>query len=396
VNNFSKNLKKLKQASSIYFNEILYGELKKGKDIISLSLGEAFFDLDYLYKSKFDHITGSHYSSSRGQPELLKKISQYYLRYYKSNVDYKNEILISAGSKALIYFSMLAFINKNDEILINEPGWVSYAEQAKLVGAKVNFFKVDKNFSDVKISKKTKMIIINNPNNPSGYIFPQKKLEQIYNECLKRKIILLVDEAYSDFLESKFFYSLARKKNKKYLLIINSLSKNFGLSGWRIGYMISEKNNINQIEKINQHIITCAPTVLQNFLSNNFQNMLNTTLPQIKNIIVKRKKILNFLKKINLKFHKGNSTFYIFLDLSNYSGNINNLALYLLLEKKISVVPGFAYGKNFKKFIRISIGTETEDRIFLGLATIKNLLKSKFTNLHIQKLLKKNGYEKFN
>ena len=123
---------------------------------------------------------------------------------------------------------------------------------------------------------------------------------------------MLVDEAYSDFLEPKFFYSLAQKKNKKYLLIINSLSKNFGLSGWRIGYMISEKNNINQIEKINQHIITCAPTVLQNFLSKNFQSMLNTTLPQIKNLVSKRKRILNFLKKINLKFHKGNSTFYIF------------------------------------------------------------------------------------
>ena len=103
---------------------------------------------------------------------------------------------------------------------------------------------------------------------------------------------------------------------------------------------------------------------LQNFLSKNFQSMLNTTLPQIKNLVSKRKRILNFLKKINLKFHKGNSTFYIFLDLSNYSGNINNLALYLLLEKKISVVPGFAYGQSFKKFIRISIGTETEDRIF--------------------------------
>ena len=71
---------------------------------------------------------------------------------------------------------MLAFVNKSDEILINEPGWVSYAEQAKLVGAKVRFFKVDKNFSDIKIHKKTKMVIINNPNNPSGYIFPKKKI----------------------------------------------------------------------------------------------------------------------------------------------------------------------------------------------------------------------------
>jgi len=392
---FSNNTILTKQASSIYFNEILYGELNKGKDVISLSLGEAFFDLDFLYKSKFDHISGSHYSSSRGQPDLLKKIANYYSKYYKSKINYKTEVLISTGSKAIIFFCMLAFVNKNDEVLINEPGWVSYAEQAKLVGAKIKFFKLDTDINKIEFNKNTKIIIINNPNNPTGYIFSKKKLELLYKICLKKKIILLVDEAYSDFIESKHFFSLANKKNKKCLIIVNSLSKNFGLSGWRIGYVISNKENIDQLEKINQHVVTCAPTVLQNFLSNNFQSMLNITLPQVKSILLKRKKVIEFLKKIQLNYYNGNSTFYIFLDLKNYSGDVHNLAIHLLLEKKVSVVPGFAYGKNFQNYIRISIGTETEDRIYHALNVIKNSLSTKFTKSYINRLLRKNGYKKF-
>ena len=141
------------------------------------------------------------------------------------------------------------------------------------------------------------------------------------------------------------------------------------------------------IEKLNQHLITCAPTFLQMYMEKNFEKILSYTLPQIKNLLYKRRRVESFLKKLKFKFLEGDSTFYFFIDISEYKQNAFTFCINLLIDELISVVPGNAYGDNTNNFLRISIGTESEDKIYQSLKILKYKLENnKYT---IQSTLKK-------
>ena len=197
----------------------------------------------------------------------------------------------------------LSLLNNKEEILIHEPAWLSYKEEVKLANGKPIFFPFNENLKNLNkyIGKKTKAFVINNPNNPVGKLYTKKELNYIFKICRKRKIYLIVDEAYSDFVIGKKFFSCANLDSElENLIIVNSLSKNMGMSGWRIGYLITNPKFLILIEKLNQHLITCAPTFLQMYMEKNFEKILSYTLPQIKNLLYKRQRIQAFLKKIKI------------------------------------------------------------------------------------------------
>ena len=160
--------------------------------------------------------------------------------------------------------AMTTILDKGAEVLIPEPAWLSYEEHAKLCGAKIKFIphnievKIIKDF----ITKNTKLLIINNPNNPRGKVYTEEELREIYKIAINKNIFILIDEAYSDFVNKKFKSMANIAPDKKGIIIVNSLSKNLGISGWRIGFIISAPEINKQILKLNQHIITCAPTIL--------------------------------------------------------------------------------------------------------------------------------------
>ena len=160
-----------------------------------------------------------------------------------------------------------------------------------------------------------------------------------------------------------------------------------GMSGWRIGYLITNPKFLILIEKLNQHLITCAPTFLQMYMEKNFEKILSYTLPQIKNLLYKRQRIQAFLKKLKFKFLEGNSTFYFFIDITEYKQNAFTLCVNLLIDESISIVPGNAYGENTNNFLRISIGTESEDKIYQSLKILKYKLEE--NNYSTQNTLKK-------
>ena len=171
---------------------------------------------------------------------------------------------------------------------------------------------------------------------------------------------ILSDEAYSDFVynQDRFisFGNLDVKKENS--IIINSISKNFGISGWRLGYIITNEKLINQILKINQHLITCPPTMLEYYIEKHFDEIIQITKPQIEKLIEKRKQIINFMNKNDLKL------------------NSEEFCTQLLQKYGVSVVPGIGYGDSCDNFIRISIGSENMKRVKTGLNFIRKLIKS--------------------
>lgn len=368
------------EALSIKYNTEVYEKQRKGQDVIVLSLGEAFFDIP-LYK--FDDLPYPkiyHYSHSRGIPELRQKISEYFSETYDVSFDYEKEIIVTAGSKIGIFMSLMALLNPGDEVIIHEPAWVSFPEQVKLAHGIPIQIPYEKSVYDFEsyITPNTKMIIINNPNNPTGKVYALEELSHLYHLAKKYKLYVLSDEAYSDFiLNQDDFISFANLDvQKEHSIVVNSISKNFGISGWRLGYIITNAKLITQILKINQHLITCPATILEYYVANHFTDIIKITKPQIADLVKKRKTISEFMDSISLKYMPGNTTFYFFVSTSPSKLSSEEFCWKLLQEYAVSSVPGIGYGHSCEKFIRISIGSENMERIKNGLNTIKQLIVS--------------------
>ncbi|HTD38574.1 MAG TPA: pyridoxal phosphate-dependent aminotransferase [Candidatus Limnocylindrales bacterium] len=371
----SEKVRAIPQALSIYVNQLVYDARLKGEDVITLSLGEAFFDIPLFDFAKIDVVKGYHYSDSQGIPSLRRKIAEFYEREYSTHVDGASEIMITAGSKPAIYMAMQAVLNPGDEVAILEPAWLSYQEQVRLTGASVNFIRYDCPIAEIgdHLTPATRMLVINNPNNPAGRTYTREELEQLYAQCRPRGVYILIDEAYSDFVVDEEFWSLARiVPDKDGIIVANSLSKNFGMSGWRIGYLISNPGFIREVLKLNQHLITCAPTVLLYYLEHYFDDIIRVTLPQVRQVVEKRNRIGALMDRLGLVRMGGSATFYFFVSLEQFPRSGLEFALELLLDHAISVVPGSAYGESTERFIRVSIGTESEERIADALALIRD------------------------
>lgn len=373
----SRRLLDIPPALSIYINQLVYDMRRIRRDVITLSLGEAYFDIPMFDFQKIDPNKGYHYSDSLGIPELRSKIAAYYEKYYGARVDPKTEIMISAGSKPIIHMCIAAVVNPDEEVLILEPAWLSYQEQVKLAGGTARFVPYDCPVADIPkhFSKKTRMLILNNPNNPAGRLYSREELETIYAAASKAGIWIMVDEAYSDFVVDERFVSLAEVvPDRAGVFVVNSLSKNMGMSGWRIGYVIANEEVIPELLKLNQHLITCAPSILQYYLATYFDDIIRTTLPQVRDVVLKRERIRNAMDRLGLRYMDGGCTFYFFVSLDTFPGSGMEFALQLLLDSGVAVVPGIAYGASTERFIRISIGTESEDRIFKALQMIRDLI----------------------
>lgn len=367
----------LVEAISIKYNNMVYEIKSAGGDVIVLSLGEAFFDLPKCDFESLPYPDVYHYSHSRGMLSLREKIARYYDEHYAVRIDSATEMLITAGSKIGVYFALQTVINPGDEVLIVEPYWVSYSEQVKLIGGIPKYIPLGESVFEFGkyITDKTRCIIVNNPQNPSGKNFTRDEVEFLHGLVRKHDIWTIADEAYSDFLiDEKFISFGAVDPSFEHTIIVNSISKNFGISGWRIGYLISNPEVVYGALKLNQHMMTCAPTPLLMFLDKHFDEIISLTKPQIRDLIIKRKRVQGFMDVLGIKVVPGTSTFYFFVDIS--ASKLDSVAFCdrLLSELFVAAVPGIGYGQSCDRHIRVSFGTEPDERIQEGLKRIRDLI----------------------
>jgi len=366
------------EATSIRYNCKVYDMKRAGIDVTVLSLGEAFFDIPLYPMDDLPFPEIYHYSHSRGVFELRERLAEYFLSEYEFAFDPETECIITAGSKVAIFMSMMAVLNPGDEVLIHNPSWVSYPEQVKLCHAtpvEIPYYESVFDFGKY-ITNRTRMIIINNPNNPRGSVFSLEELSFLYELAKKYNLFIMSDEAYSDFLldENEFISMGHLDQNKRHSIVVNSISKNYGISGWRLGYIITNKTLTDQILKLNQHIITCAPTILQMYLAKHFKDLIRITKPQIKEVVIKRQKVAVMMDELNLKYLPGTATFYFFVSIEGSSLGSEAFSTKLLDEEHICVVPGIGYGSCCDKFVRLSIGTVPLDKIQIALQKMKSLI----------------------
>ena len=371
-------VEQIPEALSIHINQIVYDKKSRGERVYTYSLGEAFFDVPRFEISDSEWARGYHYSSSMGQPLLRQKLSGLY-KQYGADINPDTEILISAGSKVLIYMVLLAIINSGDEVLVPEPAWLSYKEQIKLANGIHISVPYTESIVDWEkyITPRTKAIIINNPTNPSGKLFSRDDFNVLLEMAQRHNLFIISDEAYSDFLtpEHQFVSFASIDKTHDNSIIVNSLSKNMGMSGWRVGYAIANEKVIRELLKLNQHIVTCAPTVLQDYMAEHFEDILSFTRPQAVKMAEKRNAVQQIMNKIGIKTLPGVGTFYFLVDVSSFPGTTDELVYDLLINHNIATVSGVAYGESTRDFIRFGIGVENLEDIESSLKTIKSFLE---------------------
>ena len=365
------------EAMSIKYNTMVYELKQRGKHVVVMSLGEAYFEIPLFPMNELPQPDVHHYSHSLGLLELRQRLAEYFRTEYNVAVDPDREILVTAGSKVAIHMTFMSILNPGDEVIYSEPAWVSYPEQIRLCYANPVGIPYEKSVYDFEsfITPKTKAIVINNPNNPSGQVLGQKELEHVLELARRYDLWVLSDEAYSDFLIDDSFISLAHlDPDKKHAVVFNSMSKNYGISGWRVGYLIANGTLISNVLKANQHLITCPATILQHYLARHFYSLLEITKPQIQAVVCKRKHVAAYMDQIGLTYLPGSATFYSFVSIAPSRLGSEDFCMRLLQEEHVAVVPGVGYGGSCDAFVRVSVGTASLEENQYGLRKIKELI----------------------
>ena len=366
----------------------------KGIDIIGLSLGEPDFNTpDFIKKAAIKAIDENYnsYSPVDGYLDLRKSISEKFKR--DNNIDYnESQIVVSTGAKQSIANVCMSILNPGDEVLLPAPYWVSYSAIATLCEAKFkiipssikNDFKITPKQLELAISNKTKLIIFNSPNNPSGTVYSENEYKAL-GEVLKKypEIYIISDEIYEHINYGVKHFSIARiKELYDKTITINGISKAYAMTGWRIGYIGAPELIAKACNKMQGQITSGANCIAQRATI----TALNTPTSEIKYMIdefYKRKTlIINLLSKIDgFKLNNPQGAFYVFPDISFFFGKkiknkvINNstdFAFFLLEEANVATVSGEAFGN--KNCIRISYAA-SEKEIIEAVKRIKSAVK---------------------
>lgn len=391
MENFASSIGRLTGESTLLYQEIARQvERKKGIKTINFGIGQpdvvTFERIRNEAKRALDQgYTG--YSPAKGMDELRQRIADFLSQKYDKIA--KDEVIITPGAKTSLFLSFLLYINPGDEVILFDPAFYSYAEIVKLLGGipvyvSINFdpnkgFYI--NIEDLmrKLSNKTKMIVLNNPHNPTGMVFSPKDIIEIQEIAKKKKIILLSDEIYDYFIyEGEMRSVLQDPEWRDYVLYVNGFSKTFSMTGWRLGYIVARKEVIDKMGILASNIYTSPTTFAQKGATVAFD-----TFDEVKQMIemFKRRRDVMYreLSKIKgIKVHKSPGTFYMFPEVSsiaNKLGGVKNLSIKIIEEAGVITIPGEVFPLDIgKNFIRLSFAIN-EDKIVEGINKMKEVIE---------------------
>ena len=355
-------------------------ELKhKGEDIIVLTVGEPDFDTpNYIKDSAKKAIDEglTKYTAVDGTIELKKSIIDKLKS--ENNLEYSSsEIIVSAGCKQSIFNFLQAVIDDGDEVIIPQPYWVSYADMVKYSGGipvmlQTNYennFDIDVIELENLINEKTKLFMINSPNNPSGKYYDSELLKEISSVLIKHTNILVSSDDIYEHIHwhTEKFHNILNvcPELKQRTVILNGVSKAYSMTGWRIGYAAGDKEIIKKMKTLQSQSTSCASSISQAAASTALNNTCNE-LPEMNKEYKKRHDfVVSELNKIDgVECKPTDGTFYVFPSFKDYLkenkllSNDTELALYILEKAKVAVVPGSAFG--IDNHIRISIAIDMD------------------------------------
>ncbi len=367
----------------------LYGMFEKvqelesqGEKVVKLNVGEPDFQCLPTVKAAAREALGEEkdvkYVSAAGIKELRESIASMIRQKHGLKIN-PNQVFVTLGGKFAVFAGVLASVSESSRVLLIEPYWPVYEECALVAKTRIDYvhtvLEEDWNIDLQKIKEAfdagTKLMILCNPSNPTGKIIPKEELEKIVELANKRNVTILSDEVYDAYAFSPFTSILGTSCDN--FIYVNSFSKKYGMTGWRVGYAISSPQTILRMQKIMQISATCVPEFVQ--------------MAALKALTIDEKTVATFsetmrrrvgiacdtLRGLPLGFKKPDGGMYIFPEAKCEDFNSNDFALKLLSTQKVAVAPGEAFG-DYPRCFRISLGT-SEENIKIGIERIGKMLE---------------------
>ena len=342
-------------------------------DAISLGVGEPDFDTPWHIRDEgiYSLEKGrTFYTSNAGLKELKIEICNYLERRFHLTYNYANEVLVTVGGSEAIDIALRTMVNPGDEVLIPQPSYVSYEPCAVLADAvpviinlkAENEFRLTAQELRDAITDKTKVLVLPFPNNPTGAIMEKKDLEEIAEVILEKDLFVIYDEIYSELTYKADHVSIASIPGmQERTILINGFSKSYAMTGWRLGYACGPKIIIEQMLKIHQFAIMCAPTTSQYAAVEALRNGDDDVVEMREAYNQRRRYLMYAFKEMGLPCFEPYGAFYVFPCIREFGMTSDEFATRFLQEEKVAVVPGTAFGDCGEGFIRISYAYSLEN-----------------------------------
>jgi len=341
--------------------------------VISLGVGEPDFATPWhICEAAISSLEKGYtmYTSNSGMPELRQELSRYLKENYNIEYNPDGELLITVGVSEALDLAMRAILEPGDEVIMPDPCYVSYAPCVVLAGGipimvpsngKANF-EISANEIEARVTKKTKAILIGYPANPTGAVMSRDKLAQIAEVARRHQLLVISDEIYAKLIygvEHTCFATLPKMKESTILL--SGFSKTYAMTGWRIGYVAAPKGIIASMTKIHQYTMMCAPTMAQVAAIEALKSGEDSASEMVKEYNRRRLIIVKELNDIGLSCFEPKGAFYAFPSIEVTGMTSEEFAEKLLVEEKVAVVPGPAFGQCGEGYIRCCYATSLAD-----------------------------------
>lgn len=359
-----------KEITAIPFSGIrkFFDIVSEMTDAISLGVGEPDFDTPWHIRDEgiYSLEKGrTFYTSNAGLKELKIEIVQYLNRRFDLEYDYNKEVLVTVGGSEAIDIAMRAMLDPGDEVLIPQPSYVSYEPCCQLAGGRPviielkeeNEFRLTKEELEAAVTPNTKILVLPFPNNPTGAVMEQSDLEAVAEVVKAHDLFVISDEIYAEltYLEGKDHVSIGSLPGmKERTIVINGFSKSHAMTGWRLGYACGPKEIIEQMLKIHQYAIMCAPTNSQYAAVDALRNGDRDVAHMREQYNGRRRYLMHAFQEMGLKCFEPFGAFYVFPCIKEFGMTSEEFAERLLREEKVAVVPGTAFGQCGEGFVRIS------------------------------------------
>ncbi|GFI33238.1 MAG: aminotransferase class I/II-fold pyridoxal phosphate-dependent enzyme [Lachnospiraceae bacterium] len=344
------------------------------KDVISLGVGEPDFDTPWHIRDEgiYSLEKGrTAYTSNAGLKELKIEIAKYLKRRFQVSYDYDTEMMITVGGSEAIDIAMRAMLDPGDEVLIPQPSYVSYLPCAALANGvpviinlkEENEFRLTPEELEASITPKTKLLVLPFPNNPTGAVMERKDLEAIAEVVQKHDLFVLSDEIYAEltYVEGQDHVTIASLPGmRERTVLINGFSKAYAMTGWRLGYACAPGVILEQMLKIHQYAIMCAPTTSQYAAVEAVRAGDADVAGMREEYNGRRRYLMHRFREMGLKCFEPFGAFYAFPCIQEFGMTSEEFATRMLQEEKVVVVPGTAFGDCGEGFLRISYAYSLE------------------------------------
>lgn len=370
-------LNSIEESVTLALNARVKQMAAEGEKIYNFTAGEPSTPTPgYIKDFVATKLDQNHYTPVAGINELREKLAEHCQDFYAVNWVQPNNIMVTAGGKPGLYFSLLALVSPGDEVILPTPAWVSYKYLIELVGGVVVEAKLTDDFDldcteiKSKLSDKTKVIIINSPNNPTGSVYSAAALSELAEIINQTNVTVLADDMYTKLVFDDKFQPIT-KFGFKNLIISSGFSKSQALTGWRIGYLVGSEQLIKATTKLQSHALGNTTTLSQyGALAALAQNDKPPMLDELKANLEVCKQIIPTIDKI--RFIPPSGAFYVLLDVRQITKNSLNWCEQLLVQKKVALVPGEAFSA--PGYARLSFTTDAQT-LTEGLNKIKEFIE---------------------